>query len=130
MVVGRATPGVRTATVIAAGASGLSARRAIPALAIGASAFLQLHLVLGYFLGPAASGALSTAKGPATAVFIGLVLAALAFWIVRRGRGAGRHAFAEAACPLCLTLGWLSERPVADRLFGNENVESSRGGGI
>src|SRR4051812_18938807 len=34
LVVGRATPGLRTVTVVAAGASGLHARRAIPALAL------------------------------------------------------------------------------------------------
>ena len=72
--------------------------------------FLQLHLVLGYFLGPAARDALDHARGPAVAVFVVLVLGAAVFWIVRRGRRAGAQAFAEAACPLCLTLGWVSER--------------------
>ena len=110
LVVGRATPGVRTVTVIAAGASGVKPRRAIPALALGASVFLQLHLVLGYFLGPAARDALDHARGPAIAVFGGLVLAAAAFLLVRRGRRGGGQAFAEAACPLCLTLGWVAER--------------------
>jgi membrane protein DedA with SNARE-associated domain len=110
LVIGRATPGVRTVTVIAAGASGLNARRAIPALAIGASVFLQLHLLLGYFLGPAARDAVDRARGPAVALFSVLVLVAAVFWIARRGRRAGASAFAEAACPLCLALGWVSER--------------------
>ena len=35
LVVGRATPGLRTVTTVAAGASGLSARRALPALVLG-----------------------------------------------------------------------------------------------
>jgi membrane protein DedA with SNARE-associated domain len=110
LIVGRATPGVRTVTVIAAGASGLNARRAIPALAIGASVFLQLHLFLGYFLGPAARDVLDRARGPAIAVCVAMVLAAGAFWVARRGRRAGTSAFTEAACPLCLALGWASER--------------------
>ena len=57
LAVGRATPGLRTVTVIAAGGSGLSARRALPALILGSSLFLQLHLFLGYFLGSAAQHA-------------------------------------------------------------------------
>ena len=106
----RALPGVRTVTVVAAGASGLNARRAIPALAIGASVFLQLHLVLGYFLGPAARAAIDHVRGPAIIVFALLLAGAAGFWIARRGRRAGVNVFAEAACPLCLTLGWASER--------------------
>ncbi len=47
LAVGRGTPGLRTLTVVAAGASGLSWRRALPALILGSSVFLQLHLVLG-----------------------------------------------------------------------------------
>jgi hypothetical protein len=40
--------------VIAAAVSGLSARRALPALILGSSVFLQVHLVLGLLLGPLA----------------------------------------------------------------------------
>ena len=116
LVVGRATPGLRTVTVVAAGASGLDARRAIPALALGASVFLQLHLALGYFLGPAARDALKNARGPAIVAFGALVLAAAGFWIARRGRRAGAAAFTEAACPVCLTLGWMSERLHVERV--------------
>jgi membrane protein DedA with SNARE-associated domain len=101
---GRATPGLRTVTVIAAGTSGLRLRRVLPALAIGASVFLQLHLVLGYFLGPEARDVLDRAKAPAIAVFVALLVAAALYWYVRRGRQGGAHAFTEAACPLCLVL--------------------------
>ena len=123
LVVGRATPGLRTVTVVAAGASGLNARRALPPLVIGASVFLQLHLVLGYFLGPAARDALDNARGPAIAVFVAVLIAAVTFWIVRRGRREGTQAFAEAACPLCLTLGWVSERQFSQRLLGVEHLD-------
>ena len=58
---------------------------------------------------------LDRAKGPAILVFVAFVVGAAAFWVARRGRRAGARAFTEAACPLCLTLGWLSERhPDAD----------------
>jgi membrane protein DedA with SNARE-associated domain len=110
LAIGRATPGLRTVTVVAAGASGLSARRAIPPLVLCASVFLQLHLALGYLLGPAASDVLQSARAPAIVVLAALLAGAAFFWVVRRGRRAGTQAFTEAACPLCLTLGWMSER--------------------
>ena len=65
------------------------------------------------------------ARGPAIAVFVALVLGAAVFWLVRRGRRAGGQAFAEAACPLCLTLGWVAERQQVGRLIGLETVESA-----
>ena len=39
LAVGRGTPGLRTVTVVAAGGSGIAARRALPALVIGSSVF-------------------------------------------------------------------------------------------
>jgi membrane protein DedA with SNARE-associated domain len=54
LALGRGTPGLRTVTVVAAAVSGLNGRRALPALIVGSSVFLQLHLVLGLLLGPLA----------------------------------------------------------------------------
>jgi membrane protein DedA with SNARE-associated domain len=51
LALGRGTPGLRTLTVIAAGVSGLNGRRALPALIVGSSVFLQLHPVLGLLPG-------------------------------------------------------------------------------
>ncbi len=116
LAIGRATPGLRTITVVAAGGSGVSLRRALPALAIGASVFLQLHLVLGYFLGPAASAALDAARGPAIVAVLALAGVALVVWFVRRGRRVGAQAFTEAACPLCLALSWAADHTVADQV--------------
>jgi membrane protein DedA with SNARE-associated domain len=110
LAVGRGTPGLRTVTVVAAGASGMNLRRALPALALGSSLFLQLHLFLGFFLGSAARKALDKARGPTVAVLVAVVLGGIAFWLVRRGRRAGGQAFAEASCPACLVLGLVSER--------------------
>src|ERR1700704_4905636 len=45
LALGRGTPGLRTLTVIAAGISGLNGCRALPALIVGSSVFLQFHLV-------------------------------------------------------------------------------------
>ncbi len=63
LAVGRATPGLRTLTVLATGSSGISVARALPALVVGSSVFLQLHLVLGYLLGPVARNGSSRPKG-------------------------------------------------------------------
>ena len=110
LALGRGTPGLRTVTAVAAGSSGLSARRALPALAVGATVFVQLHLLLGVAVGPVARDAFDHAKGPAIVGGLVLVAAAAAFWVVRRGRRAGAQALTEAACPACLLLGTLSEK--------------------
>jgi membrane protein DedA with SNARE-associated domain len=100
LAIGRATPGLRTVTVVAAAASGIPARRALPALFIGSTVFLQSHLMLGYALGPAVHAVWSQARGPA--VIVGAALAVVVLGIVlarRRGTGAG---WTEGCCPVCL----------------------------
>ena len=62
-------------------------------------------------LGPAARDALDHARGPMILVFVASLAGAAVFWVAGRGRRAGTHALSEAACPVCLTLGWLAERP-------------------
>lgn len=111
LAAGRATPGLRTLTVIAAGASGLSPRRALPALIAGSTVFLQAHLFLGYFLGAAAVHALHAATGPALAVLALIVAGGIVFWFARRGRRRAAASLAEAACPACLALAYLAEHP-------------------
>ena len=111
LALGRGTPGLRTLTVIAAGVSGLNGRRALPALIVGSSVFLQLHLVLGLLLGPLADRAFDQAKGPALAAGAVLVAAGLVFWrIRRRKRAAVPAAWTEAACPACIGLNLLAGR--------------------
>ncbi len=112
IAVGRATPSLRTLTVLAAAVSSLPARRALPLLILGGSVFVQLHLVLGYFLGPVATDALRQATIPALVVLAGVVAAGVVFWLIRRGR-AGSHAWTEAACPACLALNLV---PAAHRI--------------
>ena len=110
LVLGRATPGLRTVTVAAAAGSQLSPARALVPLIVGSSVFVQLHLALGYAFGPAARAALDEAKGPAIAVIVLAVVAGIVFWLVRRGRRAGVEAASEACCPACLALGALAPR--------------------
>jgi len=97
--------------VIAAGWAGIPARRALPALTLGSSVFLQLHLVLGLLLGSVADHAFQHAKGPAVIVVAVVVGVAFAHWFARRRREGGAasvreaaQACAEAACPACLAL--------------------------
>jgi membrane protein DedA with SNARE-associated domain len=111
LALGRGTPGLRTLTVVAAAVSGLSGRRALPALIVGSSVFLQLHLVLGLLLGPLADRAFDQAKGPALAAGAVLVAAGLVFWRIRgRKRAAVPAAWTEAACPACIGLNLLAGR--------------------
>ncbi|HWC37229.1 MAG TPA: VTT domain-containing protein [Acidimicrobiales bacterium] len=122
MLLGRTTPGLRTVTVVAAGGSGLTLSRALPALVVGSSIFLQLHLFLGFFLGPLARRALVAARGPTLVVLLALVVAAAAFWFVRRRGRRGAEGWAEAACPVCLGL-----RLVAEQEAGVEQATQATG---
>jgi membrane protein DedA with SNARE-associated domain len=110
LAVGRATPGLRTLTVIAAAVSGLRARRALPALILGSSVFLQVHLVLGLLLGPLAVRAFDQAKGPALAVGAVLVAGTVAFWLIRRRSRGASKAWTEASCPVCMGVTLLTDR--------------------
>ncbi len=125
LALGRGTPGLRTITVVAAAVSGLHGRRALPALIVGSSVFLQLHLVLGLLLGPLADRAFNQAKGPALAAAAVLIAGALVFWMVRRRRrAAARGAWMEAACPACVGLSLLVGRvPALAGLTVPEPVE-------
>ena len=107
LALGRGTPGLRTLTVIAAGVSGLNGRRALPALIVGSSVFLQFHLVLG----PLADRAFDQAKGLALVAAAVLVVAGVVFWrIRRRKRAAAPGAWMEASCPACIGVSLLTGR--------------------
>ena len=104
LAVGRATPGLRAATVLAAAAARLEPLYALPPLVLGSTIFLQAHLVLGYFLGPAARELLQHAGVPVLlAALLLAALGALIWWRRRGARGAAR-AWTEASCPVCLTI--------------------------
>jgi len=135
LAIGRATPGLRTVTVVAAGGAGIAPARALPALALGSSAFLQLHFVLGLLLGSLADSAFNRAKGPAVVALLVLIGVAIVFWLSRRrtgrpgtdeGAGAAWQACAEAACPACLALGALADR--AARTSRRTALATPRGG--
>jgi membrane protein DedA with SNARE-associated domain len=106
LVAGRATPGLRTVTVVAAASSRIRVGWALPALVLGSSLFLQAHLLLGYVLGPAAGELLERARLPVLAAGAAVVLAVAVVLLLRRRSRAGR-VLAEGACPACLAVGLL-----------------------
>jgi hypothetical protein len=76
-------------TVVAAASSGIRAGRALAALVLGSSLFLQAHLLLGYALGPAAREPLERARLPVlVAAAVVLVAVATLLLVRRRGRAA------------------------------------------
>ena len=124
LALGRGTPGLRTLTVIAAAVSGLNTRRALPALIVGSSVFLQLHLVLGLLLGPLADRAFNQAEGPALVAAAVVIAGGVVFWRVRRRKGAAPGAWMEASCPACLGVSLLAERvPALARLAAPDPPE-------
>jgi membrane protein DedA with SNARE-associated domain len=121
LVAGRTTPGLRTVTVVAAAGSGIRVGRALAALVLGSSLFLQAHLLLGYALGPAARELLERARVPVL-VAAGVALVAVAALVVlRRRRGRVARVLAEGACPACLALGL-----GVDRGVGRGHAEPTR----
>ena len=110
VVVGRATPGLRTVTVLAAGASGLKPRVALPLLLLGSSLFVQAHVVLGFLAGEAARDLLERAAGWGLAAVVLLAIAGIVMWVTRRGRRMGPRGWAEGSCPVCITAGLLATK--------------------
>jgi membrane protein DedA with SNARE-associated domain len=104
----RSTPGLRTATVLAAAGSGLRPPRALVALIIGSTIFLQGHFLLGLVLGPAARRLFEGSALILIAVIVLLIVAAVL--LHRRRNKGGLSAVSEAACPACFAIGLITER--------------------
>lgn len=103
VALGRATPGLRTVTAVAT-ARTRAKGRALMALIVGSTLFVQGHFLLGLALGPAAGAAFKRA-GVITILLLGfLLVAGLAVWFRRRGTRAALQCFGEASCPACLAL--------------------------
>ena len=112
LVAGRATPGLRTLTVLVAALSTIPVGAALAALVAGGTVFVQGHVVLGYAVGPAALSALEDLPLLGIAIVVVLVAGALGVWLARRG-GAGTRGWIEGACPACVTIGLLDRTAVA-----------------
>lgn len=126
VAIARATPGVRVPAIAASGLAELPMRSFGPGLVIGNTLFVGAHFVLGFVVGLPAVALIQGAAPLAIVVFIGLaVVGAIGWLLVRRRRrqspsssgstaDAGFAAWADAACPACLTLALLAPDPVSD----------------
>jgi membrane protein DedA with SNARE-associated domain len=116
----RMTPGIRIVAIAASALAGMGFERFVAGLSVGNGVFVTGHFALGFALGEPALALMGRAAGPLAAAAVALALAGLvAWWLIRRraGRRAaapGRRvasdaalAWADAACPACLTLGFL-----------------------
>jgi membrane protein DedA with SNARE-associated domain len=87
IVLGRLTPGLRMATVIASGVFGVSPWRFLPSLALGAFAYILVYTLLGYIVGPPILNALEGVHLPLGLLGSLVPLAVLLVWVVRARRG-------------------------------------------
>jgi hypothetical protein len=87
IVVGRLTPGLRIATVIACGVLDVPWRRFVPALALGSFLYILMYTLLGFFLGPPILNAVEGIHIPLGLLGSLIPLALLVVWIVRARRG-------------------------------------------
>ncbi|MGQ0609255.1 MAG: DedA family protein [Chloroflexota bacterium] len=113
VAVARMTPGVRIASIVAAGVSAVPYAAFLLGLVVGNGIFVAAHFALGYLLGASAAEVIAQAGG------VGLIavgVAALAIvgligWAAIRQRrrtsgalGSTLADWSDAACPACLVL--------------------------
>jgi membrane protein DedA with SNARE-associated domain len=87
IVVGRLTPGLRMATVIASGVFGISPWRFLPSLAVGAFLYILGYTLLGYFVGPPILKTLEGVHLPLGLLGSLVPLTLLLVWVARARRG-------------------------------------------
>jgi membrane protein DedA with SNARE-associated domain len=108
LAVGRATPGLRTVTVVTAASADLRPRRALPALIAGSTVFVQVHLLLGFAVGASARATLQRFQGEVPYILVALAVVGAVVWgLRRRSRAGARRGWSEAACPACLAVALL-----------------------
>lgn len=114
VAISRATPGVRVIAVAASALAALPFARFLAGLVIGNTAFVGLHFLLGFVIGPAAVSAVASFGLATTGLGVALAIIGVAGWWWLRRRRARRPAdeaqaayvdWADATCPVCLTLG-------------------------
>ncbi|HET6316219.1 MAG TPA: DedA family protein [Chloroflexota bacterium] len=87
IVLGRVTPGLRMATVIACGVFGYPYWRFLPALALGAFLYILMYTLLGYFFGMAVLAVVEGVHLP-LGLFGSLIpLVLIIVWVIRARRG-------------------------------------------
>jgi hypothetical protein len=96
IVIGRNTPGLRMATVIACGVFGIPYQRFLPALTLGAFLYILLYTLLGYFFGPPVLTLLERIHLPLGLLGSLVPLVLVVVWIVRARRGLHLRASTDA----------------------------------
>lgn len=87
IVLGRITPGLRMATVIASGVFGVPFWRFLPSLALGAFLYILAYTLLGYFIGPPVLSAMAGVHLPLGLLGSLVPLVVLVVWIARARSG-------------------------------------------
>jgi hypothetical protein len=87
IVLGRVTPGLRMATVIACGIFGVPFWRFLPSLALGGLLYILLYTLLGYFFGPAVLDLVEGVHLPLGLLGSLVPLVVIVVWIARARRG-------------------------------------------
>jgi membrane-associated protein len=87
IVLGRLTPGLRMATVIACGVFKVPFHQFLPSLALGGLLYILIYTMLGYIFGPAVLDAVSGVHLPFGLLGSLVPLVVLVVWIVRARRG-------------------------------------------
>jgi membrane protein DedA with SNARE-associated domain len=87
IVLGRVTPGLRMATVIACGVFGVPFWRFLPSFAVGALLYILMYTLLGYFFGPAVLYVLEGVHLPLGLLGSLVPLVLILVWIQRARRG-------------------------------------------
>jgi membrane protein DedA with SNARE-associated domain len=107
VAIARATPGVRVPAIAASGIAALPLPAFMSGLVVGNGVFVSGHFILGFVIGAPAQAFLEK-QGLALTVGAFVLFAVLGAigWLVirRRGRAMTLTAWADAACPACLTL--------------------------
>ncbi|MBV9171704.1 MAG: DedA family protein [Chloroflexi bacterium] len=93
IVVGRVTPGLRIATVIACGVFGVPFWQFLPGLALGALLYILIYTMAGYIFGPAILSVVEGIHLPLGLLgsLIPLVIIIAWVWRTRRGLSLARH---------------------------------------
>jgi membrane protein DedA with SNARE-associated domain len=86
IVLGRVTPGLRMATVIACGVFGVPYAQFLPSMAIGALLYILFYTLLGYFIGPPVLRILGDVHLPLGLLGSVVPLVLLLVWVVRARR--------------------------------------------
>ncbi|MBV8719075.1 MAG: DedA family protein [Chloroflexi bacterium] len=97
IILGRLTPGLRMATVIACGVFAVPLWRFLPALGVGAFVYILLYTLLGYFVGARLLALMEKVDLPLGVVGSIALLAVMLIWIARAHRALARRPHPEVA---------------------------------